>query len=137
MALGTLQQERSPLYALVLVTASAGVFALQSVSGWREARKDRGSALQLADGDVDVGKAVDIPDGRAISVVLSGEHVAVFRKGRRICAVSAVCRHQNGPLGEGRIVDGLITCPWHGYQYRPEDGIRPEIRPLDKILAAD
>ena len=27
-----------------------------------------------------------------------------------------------GPLGEGKIVDGCITCPWHGFQYRPQDG---------------
>jgi hypothetical protein len=26
-------------------------------------------------------------------------------------------------LGEGKIVDGCITCPWHGYQYRPADGV--------------
>ena len=30
-----------------------------------------------------------------------------------------------GPLGEGRIIDGCVTCPWHGYQYRPEDGAAP------------
>ena len=30
-----------------------------------------------------------------------------------------------GPLGEGRIIDGCVTCPWHGYQYRPEDGCSP------------
>ena len=35
------------------------------------------------------------------------------------------CRHQGGPLGEGRILDGCIVCPWHGYQYRPEDGCSP------------
>ena len=40
-------------------------------------------------------------------------------------AVSNVCRHQGGPLGEGRIVDGCITCPWHGWQYRPSDGCSP------------
>ena len=28
-------------------------------------------------------------------------------------------------LGEGRIVDGCITCPWHGYQYRLADGCAP------------
>jgi nitrite reductase/ring-hydroxylating ferredoxin subunit len=39
--------------------------------------------------------------------------------------VSNVCQHQNGPLGEGRIIDGCITCPWHGYQYRPQDGCAP------------
>jgi len=36
-----------------------------------------------------------------------------------------VCRHQNGPLGEGRIVGGCITCPWHGYQYAPDTGASP------------
>ncbi len=36
-----------------------------------------------------------------------------------------VCRHQNGPLGEGRIIDGCVTCPWHGYQYDPETGASP------------
>ncbi len=31
--------------------------------------------------------------------------------------ISNVCQHQNGPLGEGEIIDGCITCPWHGFQY--------------------
>ena len=40
-------------------------------------------------------------------------------------AVSNVS-HQNGPLGEGeRIVHGCITCPWHGYQYKPDTGASP------------
>jgi len=30
-----------------------------------------------------------------------------------------------GPLGEGMIIDGCITCPWHGYQYNPENGQSP------------
>jgi hypothetical protein len=29
------------------------------------------------------------------------------------------------PLGEGRVIDGCITCPWHGFQYRLEDGCAP------------
>ncbi len=51
--------------------------------------------------------------------------MAVFRYGGRISALSNVCQHQNGPLGEGKILDGCVTCPWHGYQYRPEDGASP------------
>jgi len=39
--------------------------------------------------------------------------------------VSNVCQHQNGPLGEGKIVFGCITCPWHGYQYQPDTGASP------------
>ena len=53
------------------------------------------------------------------------ERAAVFRNGRTLSAVSNACAHQNGPLGEGRIVYGCITCPWHGFQYRPEDGCSP------------
>ncbi|MCH8247678.1 MAG: Rieske 2Fe-2S domain-containing protein, partial [Bacteroidetes bacterium] len=55
-----------------------------------------------------------------------GERVAVFKHGNRFSAVSNVCQHQNGPLGEGRIIDGYITCPWHGYQYCPLTGKSPE-----------
>jgi nitrite reductase/ring-hydroxylating ferredoxin subunit len=51
--------------------------------------------------------------------------VAIFRNGDKVHALSNVCQHQNGPLGEGCIRDGLVTCPWHGYQYQPEDGASP------------
>ncbi len=43
----------------------------------------------------------------------------------KLSAISNACAHQNGPLGEGCIIDGLVTCPWHGYQYRPDDGCAP------------
>jgi nitrite reductase/ring-hydroxylating ferredoxin subunit len=36
-----------------------------------------------------------------------------------------LCAHQNGPIGEGRIIDGCVTCPWHGWQYRLADGCAP------------
>jgi sulfoxide reductase heme-binding subunit YedZ len=49
----------------------------------------------------------------------------VFRYDGKVSAISNVCQHQNGPLGEGRIIDGCVTCPWHGYQYRPESGAAP------------
>jgi nitrite reductase/ring-hydroxylating ferredoxin subunit len=61
----------------------------------------------------------------ATIVSLSGERVAVFRYDGKISAISNVCQHQNGPLGEGRIIDGCVTCPWHGYQYQPESGAAP------------
>ena len=65
-----------------------------------------------------------IPEGRA-RIVCAGERIAIFRYDGKISAVSNVCRHQNGPLGEGRVIDGCITCPWHGYQYLPGNGRSP------------
>ena len=38
-----------------------------------------------------------------------------------------------GPLGEGKVIDGCITCPWHGYQYLPENGQSPP--PFNEQLA--
>ena len=60
-----------------------------------------------------------------VVAVDGGESVAIFRHQGRLSAVSNLCAHQNGPLGEGRVVDGCITCPWHGFQYRLEDGCAP------------
>lgn len=68
----------------------------------------------------------DIRDNRAKVVKVSGERIAVFRYDGKISVISNVCQHQNGPLGEGKVVDGLVVCPWHGYQYKPDCGASPE-----------
>jgi len=49
----------------------------------------------------------------------------VFKFKGRLSALSNVCSHQGGPVGEGKVVLGFVTCPWHGYQYRLEDGCSP------------
>jgi nitrite reductase/ring-hydroxylating ferredoxin subunit len=79
-----------------------------------------------ADGWLPVGPPLSIPDkGARIVAAAGGERIAVFRDGDEIGALTNLCAHQNGPLGEGRIIDGCVTCPWHGYQYRPRDGASP------------
>ena len=71
------------------------------------------------------GRVIGIPESRAITVTVGGERVAVFRYEGKVSAISNVCKHQNGPLGEGRIIEGCVTCPWHGYQYQPVNGCSP------------
>ncbi len=58
--------------------------------------------------------------------------VALFRHDGKFSAVYGHCRHQNGPLWEGRVIDGCITCPWHGYQYDPANGCSPP--PFEETL---
>ena len=73
-----------------------------------------------------VGRPEEIPDQCArIVAAPNGERIAVFRDGRQIGALTNVCAHQNGPIGEGRIINGCVTCPWHGYEYRLADGCAP------------
>jgi sulfoxide reductase heme-binding subunit YedZ len=89
-----------------------------------ERRKDAARSPG-ADGFVAVCRVDAIPEKRACVVSCGGERIAVFKYDGRVSAVSNVCRHQNGPLGEGKITDGCITCPWHGYQYLPDTGASP------------
>ncbi len=75
---------------------------------------------------VDLGPVTDIPENRARVVCLADrERIAVFRSQGKVSAVTNVCAHQGGPLGEGEIVNGCITCPWHGYQYLAHNGQSP------------
>jgi nitrite reductase/ring-hydroxylating ferredoxin subunit/uncharacterized membrane protein len=36
--------------------------------------------------------------------------------------IDARCTHRGGPLDEGRIEDGCVTCPWHQSRFRLDDG---------------
>ena len=124
VTLGVLQQEKSPWLVGVLGLGMAVVFTLHLMAGFSERRLD----AERGGGDdfVEVCRVDDIQESRARIACLGGERVALFRYEGKISAVSNVCQHQNGPLGEGKIVDGCITCPWHGFQYLPETGASPE-----------
>lgn len=125
VTLGFLQDRVSKVYPVLLGGSALAIIVLHLIVGFKEARR-KGAGDWVADGWFDVATVEDIPDGRAKVVCLkNAERIAVFRDGDRICAVSNVCAHQNGPLGEGKIVDGCITCPWHGYQYLPHNGQSP------------
>jgi nitrite reductase/ring-hydroxylating ferredoxin subunit/DMSO/TMAO reductase YedYZ heme-binding membrane subunit len=126
VTLGALQSERSPALAVTLAAGFLTVLSLHLVAAFRERHTDEQQLPVTADdGFVDVCHADEIPEKRAVIVSLSGERVAVFRYDGQVSAISNVCQHQNGPLGEGRIINGCVTCPWHGYQYRPETGASP------------
>ena len=56
---------------------------------------------------------------------IGAKSIAIFKYEGKLSAVDNACKHQNGPLSEGRIIDGCITCPWHGYQYQPHNGTSP------------
>jgi len=123
VALGIMQYVHTPLIPAMLFGGFGIVAALHLLAAWRE--RDRSSPL-AADGWIAVGAPASIPDrGARIVAAPGGERIAVFRDGTEIGALTNLCAHQNGPIGEGRIIDGRVTCPWHGYQYRLADGCAP------------
>ena len=124
VVLGALQSETHPALAALVVAGAVLVVGLQALAAVVASGPDQRAA---AGPDwLHVGPVADIPENRALVVEPAGaERIAVFRYDGKVAAVSNVCSHQAGPLGEGRVIDGCITCPWHGYQYRPEDGCSP------------
>ena len=125
VTLGVLQSERSPVLVWILVAGFVWVVSLHLIAGFRERAADREHSGQDVDGYVRACAVSEIKEKRARIICLSGERVAIFKYDGKISAVSNACQHQNGPLGEGRVIDGCITCPWHGYQYTPETGASP------------
>lgn len=113
VALGALQSETSPVLTAALITGVTIVVTLHLVAAFRAKRIDVEKRTISQNGFVEVCKVDRIPEKCATTVSLSGERVAIFRYDGKVSAVSNVCQHQNGPLGEGRIIDGCITCPWH------------------------
>ncbi len=126
VALGALQAERQPLLPVLLLASVAAVLGLHLATALRERPVDEERTAARSDGFVDVCAVGEIPESRARIVTLSGERVAVFRHDGKVSAISNLCRHQNGPLGEGKVIDGCVTCPWHGYQYDPATGRAPK-----------
>jgi len=125
VALGIMQYDRNPVIPLMLAASFATVTILHLVAGWRERARDCGTDAS-DDGWISAGAPGTIPDkGARIVCAPGGERIAVFRDGTEIGALANHCSHQNGPLGEGRIIDGCVTCPWHGWQYRLSDGCAP------------
>ena len=125
VALGAIQDDRGLFIPLLLGGSASTVAFLHLLAGWRERAGDRGKAAG-GDGWLVVGPPQSIPDkGARIVAVPGGERIAVFRDGKMIGALTNLCAHQNGPIGEGRIIDGLVTCPWHGYQYQLKNGCAP------------
>lgn len=126
---GVLQGETHPALAWMLGFAAGGLLSLHVAAAKLEARLDvMADAANETNEErryVDVCAVDDIPERRAVITCLSGERVAIFRYGGKVSALSNVCQHQNGPLGEGRIVNDCVVCPWHGYEYLPDTGASP------------
>lgn len=71
----------------------------------------------------DVLAVDELPPGEGTTVTLpDGQEVAVFNVDGTIHACDNACLHQGGPLGEGFLEGDVVTCPWHGWEYRVSDG---------------
>jgi len=81
-----------------------------------------------------VATASEIPPGACNEYEAGGREIIVANVGGRFYAFSAICSHMDGPLVQGTISDGVITCPWHFSAFRLEDGAvvhGPAAKPIE------
>ena len=67
----------------------------------------------------------ELAEGRVVSVTCEHRTLCLSKKDGEYGALDNKCPHQGGPLGEGTIENGLLRCPWHGWDYDPITGKAP------------
>ncbi len=105
-------------YALVLLGAWYGGHVVFGI-GYAV---NRGAFLEAPEGWVAAGPSAEVPADGMVSVDAGGMQVLLARVEGKICALADVCSHAGGPLHEGTLADGVVTCPWHGSRFRLRDG---------------
>jgi nitrite reductase/ring-hydroxylating ferredoxin subunit/Fe-S cluster biogenesis protein NfuA len=63
-----------------------------------------------------------IPDGGILALELDGLKLIITRFSDNIQAYRNSCTHLAMPLDKGEIKDGILTCPFHHFQYNLKTG---------------
>lgn len=75
---------------------------------------NRNAFFEGAEEYVDVGSSDSFAEGALHRVTVGDLPSLLVRQQGTVCAIGAVCSHAGGPLDEGTLKNGRVTCPWHG-----------------------
>lgn len=107
-----------------LVTAGTGA-ALGGHISFRQAggANHAESVPHLVDpGWHEIADLADLPDGKPARRMLGEVPLVLVRSGQSVRVLADRCAHLSGPLSDGEVHDGRITCPWHGSTFDLADG---------------
>ena len=66
---------------------------------------------------VKVATVAEVPENSVLEVSIGEDFYAICNVDGTITALSGVCLHEGGPLGQGNIAGGRLVCPWHGWEF--------------------
>jgi nitrite reductase (NADH) small subunit/3-phenylpropionate/trans-cinnamate dioxygenase ferredoxin subunit len=69
-----------------------------------------------------VCKVQDLLEGEGKAVAVGKKILAVFRVNGQVFAIDDVCPHMGASLSSGYVEQGIVTCPWHAWRFRLNDG---------------
>jgi nitrite reductase/ring-hydroxylating ferredoxin subunit len=79
-----------------------------------------------------IASTSDIPENAGREFAVEGQAITLWNVGGRFYATSARCPHEDGPLCAGRLEDGIVTCPVHGWRFDVTNG--RGVDPSDRSL---
>lgn len=59
----------------------------------------------------------ELGEGELRRVEVGGRALVLARSAGQVYALAESCSHLGGPLADGQIEDGCVTCPWHGSRF--------------------
>lgn len=69
-----------------------------------------------------IGSVADFPEGESSVVTINQKDIAIFNANGKLFAIDDICPHMGASLSGGFVEDGCVTCPWHYWRFRLEDG---------------
>ncbi|MCC7015152.1 MAG: Rieske 2Fe-2S domain-containing protein [Planctomycetes bacterium] len=70
-----------------------------------------------SDGFVSLCDRTELARDGVATFELGRSTLAVFDVAGRLYALDDACPHSGGPLSEGQVQEGTLTCPWHGARF--------------------
>jgi nitrite reductase/ring-hydroxylating ferredoxin subunit len=79
-----------------------------------------------------------VPVGSMKQFYVNDLEILVINLNGKIYCLDGRCTHAGAPLAEGNLAGEILTCPWHGSQFKVTDGsiLRgPTEKPLKVYLS--
>lgn len=71
---------------------------------------------------LEVAYVDDLPEGQRLFIDIDDLSLVIFNIGATYFAIENVCSHDDGPIGEGELINYEIHCPRHGAAFDVRDG---------------
>jgi len=71
---------------------------------------------------IPVAKVGAIEEGHGATFTVGDRIVAVFLENGEYFAINDLCPHMGASLAAGHFEEGVVTCPWHAWRFRVDDG---------------
>lgn len=80
-------------------------------------RKSPDSLAELNTTSINLGQKARVEQTLPIHFTLKGHPYRLIKLKDELIAHSSTCPHMLGPLQNTDVKNGLVECPWHGYQF--------------------